>query len=141
MNPGDKPGIFRYDFDTAKVGPFFTQGQCAGCHALSNDGTKMLAPICTDERGCGRPMQLAIVDVATKAVITPPMPVGDSDTQTWSPDNKFYVTTPQCATISADGAGRLRDAGHRAHDAHLRGDEHGRGHGADERGDVPVVLQ
>ena len=111
VNPGDKPGIFRYDFDTAKVGPFFTQGQCAGCHALSNDGTKMLAPICTDERGCGRPMQLAIVDVATKAVVTPPMPVGDSDTQTWSPDNKFYLTTPQCATISPTAPGACATPG------------------------------
>jgi hypothetical protein len=60
----------------------------------------MLAPICTTERDCGRPMQLAVVDVATKQVVTPPMPVGDSDTQSWTPDNKFYVTTPQCATIS-----------------------------------------
>ena len=95
--PENKAGIFRYDFVTGQVGPFFTSGNCAGCHALSNDGTKMLAPICVNERGdCGRPMQLAVVDVATKQVITPPMPVGDSDTQTWSPDNKFYVTTPQC---------------------------------------------
>lgn len=95
-----KPGIYRYDFATAQVGPFYTAGQCAGCHALSKDGTKMLAPICTDARGCGRPMQLAVVDVATKQVVTPAYPVGDSDTQTWTPDNKFYVTTPTCATIS-----------------------------------------
>lgn len=94
--PNDKAGIFRYDFATGQVGAYFTQGQCAGCHALSKDGTKMLAPICTDERGCGRPMQLAVVDVATKQAVTPPVPVGDSDTQTWSPDNAFYVTTPQC---------------------------------------------
>jgi hypothetical protein len=97
--PDNKPGIFRYDFETAQVGPFFTQGACAGCHALSPDGTKMLAPICTDERGCGRPLQLAVVDVATKTFVTPPMPLGDSDTQTWTPDNAFYVTTPSCSTI------------------------------------------
>jgi hypothetical protein len=95
--PDNKPGIFRYDFATKKVGPFFTQGACAGCHALSADGTKMLAPICTTERGCGRPLQLAVVDVATKQVVTPPMPVGDSDTQTWTPDNAYYLTTPQCS--------------------------------------------
>ncbi len=95
-----KPGIYRYDFTTDQVGPFYTAGQCAGCHALSKDGTKMLAPVCTDVRGCGRPMQLAVVDVATKQVVTPPYPVGDSDTQAWAPDNKFYVTTPVCATIS-----------------------------------------
>ncbi len=96
-------GIFRYDFDTAKVEPFFTQQQCAGCHALSRDGTKMIAAICTDARGCGRPLQVAVVDVATKTFITPPMPAGDSDTHTWSPDNKYYVTTPSCGTIAADG--------------------------------------
>jgi hypothetical protein len=96
------PGIYRYDFDSAQVGEFFTSGQCAGCHALSNDGTKMLAPICTTERGCGRPLQLAVVDVATKQFVSPPMPVGDTDTQAWTPDNKFYVTTPSCATIPAN---------------------------------------
>jgi WD40-like Beta Propeller Repeat len=107
----DKPGIFRYDFASAKVGPFFTQGQCAGCHALSPDGTKMLAPICTDERGCGRPMQLAVVDVATRQVVTPPMPVGDSDTQTWTPDNAFYVTTPQCGAINPNPPGACTTPG------------------------------
>ena len=92
-------GIYRYDFDTKKVGQFFTQQQCAGCHALSQDGTKMLAPICTDARGCGRPLQLAVVDVATKQFVTPPMPVGDSDIQSWTPDNHYYVTTPACDVI------------------------------------------
>jgi hypothetical protein len=101
--PDGKPGIFRYDFESEKVGPFYTAGQCAGCHALSKDGTKMLAPICTDERGCGRPMQLAVIDVATKQVVTPPMPVGDSDTQTWTPDDAFYVTTPSCSAIDPGG--------------------------------------
>jgi hypothetical protein len=101
----DKPGIYRYDFVSAKVGSFFTQGDCAGCHALSLDGTKMLAPICDPARpGCERPLQLAVVDVATKQFVTPPMPVGDSDTQTWSPDNNFYVTTPSCGTLGAGGA-------------------------------------
>jgi hypothetical protein len=38
--------------------------------------------------------------VATKQFVTPPMPVGDTDTQTWSPDNRWYVTTPSCGTIS-----------------------------------------
>lgn len=95
--PANKPGIFRYDFETKKVGPFFTQGECAGCHALSPDGTKMLATICTDERpGCKGPLQLAVVDVATKQVLTPPMPVGDSFTQAWTPDNAYYITTPEC---------------------------------------------
>ena len=95
-------GIYRYDFEKALFGAFFTQGQCAGCHAMSLDGTKMLAPICTNARGCGRPLQLAVVDVATKTFVTPPYPVGDSDTQTWSPDNKYYVTTPSCAAIPGD---------------------------------------
>ena len=103
-NAGEKPGIYRYDFKTAKVGSFYTAGQCAGCHALSKDGTKMLAPVCTDARGCGRPLALAVVDVATKQAVSPAMPVGDSDTQTWSPDNKFYITTPSCQTIDANGA-------------------------------------
>jgi hypothetical protein len=102
---GEKPGIYRYDFTTKKVGAFFTDGSCAGCHALSKDGTKMLAPVCTLERGCGRPMQLAVVDVATKQVVSPAMPIGDSDTQTWSPDNRFYVTTPQCQAINPNAPG------------------------------------
>ncbi len=93
------PGIFRYDFDNARHEPFFTRDACAGCHALSRDGTKVLAPICTLERGCGRPLQLAVVDVATGHVDTPPFPVGDTDTLAWSPDNKYYVTTPSCAGV------------------------------------------
>lgn len=96
----EQPGIYRYDFAKNTVGPFFTQQQCAGCHALSNDGTKMLAPICTNARGCGRPLQLAVVDVATGNFVTPPMPVGDSDTQAWTPDDKYYVTTPSCGGYS-----------------------------------------
>jgi hypothetical protein len=93
-------GIFRYDFDTGKGGPFFTQGDCAGCHALSIDGTKMLAAICTTERGCARPLQLANVDVASVDAALPAMPIGDSDTEAWTPDNKYYITTPSCGTIS-----------------------------------------
>jgi hypothetical protein len=95
------PGIFRYDFDMSQGGPFFTQGDCAGCHALSLDGTKMLAAICTTALGCARPLQLANVDVATVTVVEPAMPTGDSDTEAWTPDNKYYVTTPSCGTISA----------------------------------------
>lgn len=101
---GGAPGIFRYDFATNKAGAFFTQGQCAGCHAITRDGTKMLAPVCTDARGCGRPLEVAVVDVATKQVVTPAMPVGDSDSVAWSPDNRFFVTTPSCATFDANGA-------------------------------------
>ena len=93
------PGIYRYDFDRAVHEPFFTRDACAGCHALSRDGTKVLAPICTNERGCGRPLQLAVVDVATNQVTTPPFPVGDTDTLAWTPDNKYYVTTPSCAAV------------------------------------------
>ena len=93
------PGIFRYDFDNARHEPFFTRDDCAGCHALSKDGTKVLAPICTIARGCGRPLQLAVVDVATGHVDTPPFPVGDTDTLAWTPDNKYYVTTPSCSAI------------------------------------------
>ncbi len=93
------PGIFRYDFDNARHEPFFTRDNCAGCHALSRDGTKVLAPICTLERGCGRPLQLAVVDVATGHVDTPAFPVGDTDTLAWTPDNKYYVTTPSCAAV------------------------------------------
>jgi WD40-like Beta Propeller Repeat len=93
------PGIYRYDFDNARHEPFFTRDNCAGCHALSKDGTKVLAPICTNARGCGRPLQLAVVDVATGHVDTPPFPVGDTDTLAWTPDNKYYVTTPSCVSV------------------------------------------
>jgi hypothetical protein len=103
------PGIFRFDFGTSKGGPFFTQGDCAGCHALSLDGTKMLAAICTDALGCGRPLQLANVDVATATAVLPAMPVGDSDTEAWTPDNKYYVTTPSCGTISATAPNPCND--------------------------------
>lgn len=99
---GEKAGIYRYDFEKDAVGSFYTAGNCAGCHALSTDGTKMLAPIC-DHANCERPMQLAVVDVATKAVVTPAMPVGDSDTVAWSPDNKLFVTTPTCGTFDPGG--------------------------------------
>ena len=93
------PGIYRFNFENGAHEPFFSQQECAGCHALSKDGTKLLAPICTNDRQCGRPLQLAVVDVATKQFVTPAMPIGDSDTQTWSPDNAFYVTTPSCGAI------------------------------------------
>jgi WD40-like Beta Propeller Repeat len=103
------PGIFRFDFDMGVGGSFFSQGDCAGCHALSLDGTKMLAAICTTDRGCGRPLQLANVDVATVDASLPAMPVGDSDTEAWTPDNKYYVTTPSCGTISTTAPNACND--------------------------------
>jgi len=99
---GEKAGVYRYDFEQNAVGSFYTAGNCAGCHALSRDGTKMLAPIC-DHADCERPMQLAVVDVATKQATTPAMPVGDTDTVAWSPDNRFFVTTPSCGSFAGNG--------------------------------------
>lgn len=98
-------GIFRYDFAQGKGGAFFTAGQCAGCHALSHDGTKMLASICTLERGCGDPLQLAVVDVATTQFLTPPYPAGDSNIQDWTPDARYYVTSPGCTSINTGAPG------------------------------------
>jgi hypothetical protein len=96
-------GIFRYDFVRSAGGPFYTAGQCAGCHALSHDGTKMLATICTLERGCGDPLQLGVVSVSNvdAGIGVTPYPAGDSTIQDWTPDATYYVTSPSCTQISS----------------------------------------
>lgn len=92
------PGIFRFDFQTSTIGPFFTEGQCAGCHALSRDGTRMLAAVCTPDVPCASgAMQLVDLDVASKAATRPPLPDGDSYLQAWTSDNKYFVTAPACS--------------------------------------------
>ncbi len=94
-------GIFRYDFGMAKGGTFFTAGQCAGCHSLTHDGKQMLAAICTEARNCGYPLQLGLIDVASAQYAIVQYPVGDSTLEDWTPDAKYYVTTPSCSSISS----------------------------------------
>jgi hypothetical protein len=103
-------GIFRYDFGMAKGGTFFTAGQCAGCHALTHDGKQMLATICTQERNCGYPLQLGLIDVASAQYSIVQYPVGDSTLEDWTPDGTYYLTTPACASINAAPPGLCKSS-------------------------------
>jgi hypothetical protein len=85
-------GIMRYDFASTQAsaerfaGPELTQNICVGCHALSRDGTKLVAEAGGQDDG-----RLILLDVATKqpkvAFGTP----GKSIFESWNPDGSQYV--------------------------------------------------
>lgn len=85
--------IMRYDFGSpdqtepeAFIGTEHTGGTCVGCHALSRDGTKMVA-----EAGGQNDGRLLMLDVATE---TPMVPFGstlDSIFESWNPDGSQFV--------------------------------------------------
>ncbi len=84
--------IMRYDFasttqTTATVyASTELEGTCIGCHALSHDGTKLVAEVNGQNDG-----RTALVDVASKTVMnafgTPPKSMFES----WNPDGTQYV--------------------------------------------------
>jgi hypothetical protein len=85
-------GIMRYDFagtqTTAEefLGTNLTGGTCVGCHALSRDGTKLVA-----EAGGQNDGRLLILDVAHA---TPLAPFGSPERsifESWSPDGARFV--------------------------------------------------
>jgi hypothetical protein len=85
--------IMRYDFGSEDqtipevfLGTEETGGTCVGCHALSRDGTKMVA-----EAGGQNDGRLLLLDVATK---TPMVPLGSTPKsifESWNPDGSQFV--------------------------------------------------
>ena len=82
--------IMRFDFgDTAQTaperfaGPEKADGKCVGCHALSRDGTKMVAPA-----GGWDVEGMLLLDTATGSSIATPAKTAFAS---WSPDGSRYV--------------------------------------------------
>lgn len=86
-------GIMRWDFasDTQTeperfLGTELSDGTCIGCHALSRDGTKLVA-----EAGGQNDGRILLVDVATKTPMTPFGAPPRSIFESWAPDGSAYV--------------------------------------------------
>jgi hypothetical protein len=86
-------GIMRFDFSdpgqTAPqkfAGPSLAGGKCIGCHALSRDGSKLLA-----EAGGQNSGELLLLDVAKGQPIVPFPAGGRSTFESWSPDGTQFV--------------------------------------------------
>ncbi len=85
--------IMRYDFasqtQTAAeqfIGTEMSGGTCIGCHALSRDGTKMVA-----EAGGQNDGRLLLLDVATKTPLVPFGSTPRSNFESWNPDGSAFV--------------------------------------------------
>jgi hypothetical protein len=86
-------GIMRFDFaSTTQVdaerflGTQLTDGTCVGCHALSRDGSKMIA-----EAGGQNDGRTLLLDVAS---LMPMVPFGSTEKsifETWNPDGTQYA--------------------------------------------------
>lgn len=84
--------IMRYDFGsttqlaaTKYIGTEL-QGMCIGCHALSRDGTKLVAEVNGQNDG-----RTALVTVGTKAVMNQFGATPKSMFESWNPDGSQYV--------------------------------------------------
>ncbi|HUJ58994.1 MAG TPA: hypothetical protein VLX92_10890 [Kofleriaceae bacterium] len=84
--------IMRYDFasttqtSATKYAGTELEGTCIGCHALSHDGTKLVAEVNGQNDG-----RTALVDVATKAVMNQFGSTPKSMFESWNPDGSAYV--------------------------------------------------
>lgn len=85
--------IMRYDFASSTqtvaekfIGTEMTNGTCMGCHALSRDGTKMVA-----ESGGQNDGRLLLLDVATKTPLVPYASTEKSIFESWNHDNTAFV--------------------------------------------------
>lgn len=85
--------IMRYDFASATqtvaqqyLGTELTGGTCIGCHALSRDGTKMVA-----EAGGQNDGRTLLLDVATKTAMIPFGSTQKSNFESWNHDGSAYV--------------------------------------------------
>jgi Tol biopolymer transport system component len=85
--------IMRYDFAsttqtaaTQFIGTQFTGGTCVGCHALSPDGTKLVA-----EAGGQNDGRVLLMDVGHGMPLTPFPTAGKSIFESWAPDGSKYV--------------------------------------------------
>jgi hypothetical protein len=86
-------GIMRFDFGSQTqtapdmyLGTELTGGTCVGCHALSRDGTKLVA-----EAGGQNDGRLLLLDVATKMPIVPFASTPKSIFESWNGDGTQYV--------------------------------------------------
>jgi len=84
--------IMRYDFAGDQdgpekfAGPENTDGTCVGCHALSRDGTKLVA-----EAGGQNDGRLLLMDVASQTALVPFASGGRSIFESWNPDGSQFV--------------------------------------------------
>jgi hypothetical protein len=85
--------IMRFDFASSTqtaaakfADPTLTGGTCVGCHALSRDGTRMVA-----EAGGQNDGRLLLMDVATGAPLVPFPASGKSIFESWNPDGGAIV--------------------------------------------------
>ncbi|MDQ3365412.1 MAG: hypothetical protein M3680_08295 [Myxococcota bacterium] len=85
--------IMRYDFGSSTqivaeqfVGSEAANGACIGCHALSRDGTKMVA-----EAGGQNDGRLLLLDVATKTPLVPFASTEKSTFESWNHDGSAFV--------------------------------------------------
>jgi hypothetical protein len=84
--------IMRYDFASTtqtqadKYAGTELEGTCIGCHALSRDGTKLVAEVNGQNDG-----RTALVDVATKSVMNQFGSTPKSMFESWNPDGSQYV--------------------------------------------------
>ncbi|HTR54426.1 MAG TPA: hypothetical protein VMJ10_27225 [Kofleriaceae bacterium] len=84
--------VMRYDFAsttetsaTQYIGTSL-EGTCIGCHALSHDGTKLVAEVNGQNDG-----RTALVEVATKTVMNQFGQTPKSMFESWNPDGSQYV--------------------------------------------------
>lgn len=85
--------IMRYDFGSATqteaerfIGTEATDGTCMGCHALSRDGTKMVA-----EAGGQNDGRIVLIDVATKQPLVPFGSTEKSNFESWNQDGSAFA--------------------------------------------------
>lgn len=88
----DGTGIMRFDFAAGQteperfLGTELSGGTCVGCHALSRDGTKIVA-----EAGGQNDGRLLLLDVASGEPMVPFGSPGRSIFESWNPDGSRYV--------------------------------------------------
>lgn len=89
----DGTGIMRFDFASETqtqaekfLGTELTGGKCIGCHALSRDGSKLVAEAGGQDDG-----RLLLVDVAAGQPIVPFGSIGKSTFESWSPSGDRFV--------------------------------------------------
>jgi len=86
-------GVMRYDFASTTqttadkyLGTELSSGTCIGCHALSRDGTKLVA-----EAGGQNDGRILLLDVGTKMPMVPFASTAKSNFESWAPDGSAYV--------------------------------------------------
>ena len=86
-------GVMRYDFASQTqttadkyLGTELSNGTCIGCHALSRDGTKLVA-----EAGGQNDGRVLLLDVGTKMPLVPFASTAKSNFESWAPDGSAYV--------------------------------------------------